>query len=64
VYTSPGVNFINVLQAAFERTDPKSAKNTDNLIVFFALLGSASSKASHEMLMKLTPCHIVCFSAL
>ncbi len=26
VYTTPGVNFINILRAAFACTDPKSAK--------------------------------------
>jgi len=36
----PGVNFINILRAAFVRPDPESAKKTDNLTVFFALLGS------------------------
>ncbi len=51
---SPGVNFVNVLQAAFERTNPKSVKKTDNLTVFFALFGSASVKA-RRTLMKLTP---------
>jgi len=30
----PGVNFIDVLRAAFTCADPKSAKNTDNLTVF------------------------------
>jgi len=37
-----GVNFINVLWAAFARADPESAKKTDNFTVFFffALLGS------------------------
>jgi len=32
---SPRVNFINILQAAFARTDPKSVIKTDNLIGFF-----------------------------
>jgi len=35
-----GVNFINVLRAAFEHSDPKIAKKTDNLTVFLALLVS------------------------
>jgi len=35
--------------------DPKSAKNTDNLTVYFGLLGSVRVKAAQEMLMKLTP---------
>jgi len=35
---SPGVNFINVLRAAFTLVDPESAKRTDNLSVFFIIL--------------------------
>jgi len=34
---SPGVNFTNVLRAAFMRSDPKSAKKTDNWTVFLRL---------------------------
>jgi len=37
----PGVNFTNILGAAFMYADSKSAKNTDGLTVFFAPLGSA-----------------------
>jgi len=51
---TPGVNFINVQQAAFTIADPKSAKKTDNLTVCFALSGSAKVKAAHRKLMKLT----------
>jgi hypothetical protein len=51
----PEVNFINLLQAAFTHADPKSAKKTVKLSVFFTLLGSASAKATHRSLMKLTP---------
>ncbi len=47
----PGVNFINVLWAAFKSAYPKSAVT---LSVFFALLESASVKAALGMLMKLT----------
>jgi len=43
------------LQAAFLRTDPASTKKTDNLTVFFVLLGSERVKAACRMLMKLTP---------
>jgi len=50
-----GVNFINIIQAAFARADPKSAKNTNNLIVFFVLLGSVLIKAACGTLMKLRP---------
>ena len=51
----PGVNFTNVLQAAFALVDPKSAKKTVKLSSFFALLGSASIKAARRMLVKLNP---------
>jgi len=44
-----------VLRAAFMHADPESAKKTDNLTVFFALLGSARAKAARRTLMKLTP---------
>ena len=51
----PVVNFTNILQAAFTRADPKSAKQLLNWIVFFALLGSARVKAACRTLVKLTP---------
>jgi hypothetical protein len=51
----PGVNFINFLQKAFMQADPKSAKNTNSLTVFLALLGYASLKAVRKNLVKLTP---------
>ena len=53
--------FTNILQAAFTHADPKSAKKTNKLCSFFALLGSVamtrkyfSAKAAHKMLVKLT----------
>jgi len=50
-----GVNFTNILCAAFMRTDPKSAKNTDSLTVFFCTFGiCAHVKAACKTLMKLT----------
>ena len=52
---SAGVNFTNVLRAAFTRADPKSAKKLLNLTVFFALLGSLRGKAARRTLVKLTP---------
>ena len=52
--STPHVNFINVFQAAFVSADPKSTKKTDNLSVFFALLGSARVKAARGTLMKST----------
>jgi len=55
VSRQPGVDFTNILRAAFASADPKSAKKTVKLSVFFVLLGSACAKAAHRMLMKLTP---------
>jgi hypothetical protein len=49
------VNFTNILREDFTRADPKSAKNTYKLSVFFALLGSACVKAALKMLVTLTP---------
>ena len=57
----PGVNFTNILQAAFTRADPKSAKKTVKLSSFFALFGSGHIKAARKMLVKLTPDHIFSF---
>jgi len=50
-----GLNFINVLCTAFTLADPKSVKKTVKLSIFFTLLGSASVKAAHRMLMQLSP---------
>jgi len=58
---TPGVNFVNVLRAAFRRADSKSAKKTVKLSVFFALLGSAFEKAAQRTLMKLTVDNLVRF---
>jgi len=60
---TPGANFINVLRAAFTHADSRSAKKTDNLTVFFALVitmifitefDCIVEKAAHKILMKLT----------
>jgi len=45
----------HILRAAFGGADPESAKNTVNLSVLFALLGSAHKKAACRTLIKLTP---------
>jgi len=50
----PRANFINLLRAAFACTDLKNAKKTVKLSVFFALLGSAHTKAACRTLMELT----------
>ena len=52
---APGVNFINVLRAAFAHTDPESAKNTVKLSIFFVLMGSAIVKTVNKTLVKLKP---------
>jgi len=49
-----GVNFIKVLLAAFTHANHKSAKKTDDLTVFLAILGSGHAKAARRPLMKLT----------
>jgi len=54
------VNFTDILGAVFECAETKSAKNTDNLTVFFGILGSEHIKAVRKMLMKLT--HVVNFT--
>jgi len=54
VAKQPGANFINVLQAAFQRTDPKNAKKTVKLSVFYTILGSALPKDARRTLMKVT----------
>ncbi len=59
VKSTPGVNFINVLWAAFTCADPECAKKTYNFTVFFTLLGSVGIKAVHRMLMILSPDVIV-----
>ncbi len=48
------VNFINNLQAAFTKV-PQAQKDTTDLTVFFAHLGSECKKALRKKLMKLTP---------
>jgi len=53
-----GVDFTNILQAAFAHKDPKSTKSTVDLTVFLKLLGSAIVKVAHKMLAKLTPSEI------
>jgi len=50
-----GVNFINVLRAAFRCADPKSAKRYFNQQCRFMLLGPMSVKSVHKMFIKLTP---------
>jgi len=49
-FTQPGLNFINVLWAVYKgrsQNFQKFKKNTDDLSVFFVLLGSAHVKAAH-----------------
>jgi len=43
----PGLNYINVLRAAFMCADPRSVKKTVKSSIFFTLLGSTSVKADH-----------------
>jgi len=46
--STSGVNFTTF-------ANPKIAKKTDGLTIFFALLGSAHVRAAHKMLVKSTP---------
>ncbi len=48
------VQTLTCLHSAFTHADPKSAKNTVKLSIFFALLGSVGAIAASKMLMKLT----------
>jgi hypothetical protein len=54
--SSPGVNFINVLQPAFMREDPERAKKIQSSFQsFFVFSRSGCEKAAYRILMKLTP---------
>ena len=50
----PGINFINVFTRSFYACRSQNCKKLLELSLF-ALLGSASIKAVHKMLVKLTP---------
>ncbi len=51
--TPTGVNFFNVLRAAFALADPKCAKRHSSWQCRLALLGPTSVKAARKTLMKL-----------
>ncbi len=53
-----GVNFTNVLRAAFMLTDPKRTKRQSSHQCIFVLLDSAHVKATCKKLMKSTPRYI------
>ncbi len=53
--TRPGVNFNNILLKAFTGADPKSARNTNSLTIFFALWEFVCLKSVCEILVKSTP---------
>ena len=55
ILVSTGVNFINILRAAFVRADPKSAKKTVQSISFFVILLSAHVKAVHKNIGEINP---------
>ena len=54
-FTTSGVNFTNILQAAFMRADPKSAKKCSKIKQHFALLGSAGVKAARKHVDEIDP---------
>jgi len=51
-----GVDFTNILQAAFVRADPISVKMTYDLTAFFAFLGSMPIKAACKHIEEIDPC--------
>ena len=53
--TSSGVNFTDVLHAAFMHADPKSAKMTVNSSSFFCFLDHGSVKAAHKDVVEIDP---------
>jgi len=52
---SLGVNFINVLCAAFACTEPKSIKKDSQVVSLFMLLGSAHTKAALKYVGEIDP---------
>jgi hypothetical protein len=50
-----GVDFTNILCAAFMHADPKRAKKYCQAMGLFAVLRSVRVKAAHKMLVKSTP---------
>jgi len=54
-YWTSGVNFTNVLQAAFTNEDPKSTKQQSSHQCLLVLLGSALIKVDCKTLTKSTP---------
>jgi len=50
-----GLNFINILQAAFMHADSKSAEKAVKLSVFFTLLGSIHMKALRKHVGEIEP---------
>jgi len=54
-HTQEGVNFTNILCAAFKQADPRSAKKYSQVIILFCAFGiCAQIKALSKMLVKLT----------
>ena len=51
----PWVNFNNILQAAYTRSDPKSAKKDNHVKQLFALSGSAWVKAARTIVGEIDP---------
>jgi len=51
----PGVNFINILCAAFVCADPESENRKVKLLVVFLLLESSCTKTARRTSMKLIP---------
>ncbi len=52
---TPVVDFTNFLHVVFTCADPKSAKDTDDLTFYFALLGPARVEAWHKHVGEIDP---------
>ena len=60
--STPGVDFTNILHAAFTCTDPKSAKKDSQAKQLFALSGSVRVKAGRKHIEEIDPWCAFCQS--
>ena len=58
-----GVNFTNILRAAFTNVDPKSTKKTVNSSSFLCFLGSLGVKAAHKQVDKIDRSSVIKYSS-
>ncbi len=55
IWSTPGLDFINILRTAFTPVVPQSVRTQSSRQYLFTLLGPTSVKAVRRTLMKLTP---------